>query len=942
MQEPLFAADDKFSGKIQRRRQEIENEKIQRLLASLGEYTGRIDGEVGVKIKETVKALQKRFGLVVDGFAGRKFQEAFAIYSLQHFLRSYGHLTQTDGVDGATFQDGDGNKGPHTRRAVRAFQADFGLKADGIAGGKTKAQIERSTIQVQKFLQRQKCFDGITLTGGAAADGIWGVRTTKALQQFQENGKQWDQDMRTDGVLDAKTKNRIDAEATQYFLKVMGFYRGEVDGRVLEKTKDALAQYQKKRGIEGDGDSGPLGVGTVTRLQMEEDAKDLQRFLQGRRGQKLRYKGLIDGVLSERTVQALAHFQQEMQEINKVKAEKGSVLGEVTEWTRELIETYKLQQFLANRDGLYAGKVDGLKGTVLEEAIKRYQRENNLKDDGKALDKTNDWINKEKVQRFLALRKFYDGAVDGNMGDATKMAVRNYQRANGLKVDGKAESVTQRKILAEIIALQEFLSEGSGGYQDSIDGMVGDKTIEAVKRYQRAEGLVVDGLIGEVTHAHMQYPFRQPGIPNPHTLRPIVVCVNVQISTLYSVNDATGRFSVEFTMYTSWEDENFEDVVNSTKARHAEEIQWDRHWKPKLDFTNAVDVMEMNETGIRVYKQSDGETRVMTTTQIKGEFYQEFDLKKFPFDVQSLKIGIRARSGSDKIIFTSSGAPDFDQKACVMAEWSCSDQSCKNEKAKAYVQIDNKLPSEEEMAALEKVQRFLASQGYYEGAIDCNAGRKTQLAVSRFQGANELPQVDGPTGSVTQGQIEEAVREKQQFLVAEGYECKEDGFWGDRTAEMFKKYQTEQGLIGDGVIGMKTKEKMEKTAERHTSDSDRSSFSSEEGQVDFSNPMHDGNVLNPMHDGEDPDATDRDEQRAHEQETDRAGDLVSERPACTFAFPIVRKEGYYIFNIVPLNTIIIFLAWSAFALPLVRPCTSILCVMRPPRSLTFCDSVSTT
>jgi hypothetical protein len=44
-----------------------------------------------------------------------------------------------------------------------------------------------------------------------------------------------------------------------------------------------------------------------------------------------------------------------------------------------------------------------------------------------------------RVQRKLAATGYYDGAVDGVMGDGTRRAIRNYERDNGLRVDGRID-----------------------------------------------------------------------------------------------------------------------------------------------------------------------------------------------------------------------------------------------------------------------------------------------------------------------------------------------------------------------------------------------------------------------------------------------------------------------------------------------------------------------
>ncbi|HEY2711055.1 MAG TPA: peptidoglycan-binding protein [Chthoniobacterales bacterium] len=44
-----------------------------------------------------------------------------------------------------------------------------------------------------------------------------------------------------------------------------------------------------------------------------------------------------------------------------------------------------------------------------------------------------------RVQRQLAAAGYYDGAIDGVVGEGTRRAIRSYQRANGLPVGGRID-----------------------------------------------------------------------------------------------------------------------------------------------------------------------------------------------------------------------------------------------------------------------------------------------------------------------------------------------------------------------------------------------------------------------------------------------------------------------------------------------------------------------
>ena len=51
-----------------------------------------------------------------------------------------------------------------------------------------------------------------------------------------------------------------------------------------------------------------------------------------------------------------------------------------------------------------------------------------------------------QVQRELARNGYYRGVVDGVMGNGTRNAIRSYERANGLRVDGRIDGELLRSI----------------------------------------------------------------------------------------------------------------------------------------------------------------------------------------------------------------------------------------------------------------------------------------------------------------------------------------------------------------------------------------------------------------------------------------------------------------------------------------------------------------
>ncbi|MGN0753984.1 MAG: peptidoglycan-binding protein [Aristaeellaceae bacterium] len=135
-----------------------------------------------------------------------------------------------------------------------------------------------------------------------------------------------------------------------------------------------------------------------------------------------------------------------------------------------------------------------------------------------------------KMQQRLKELGYLKGSADGDFGEATETAVKNFQANNGLTVDGKAGTATLNKLYsdsarkaptttatntpkatntpftslkngstgAEVKKMQQRLKE-LGYLKGSADGDFGDATEAAVKAFQARNGLTVDGKAGTAT-----------------------------------------------------------------------------------------------------------------------------------------------------------------------------------------------------------------------------------------------------------------------------------------------------------------------------------------------------------------------------------------------------------------------------------------------------------
>jgi peptidoglycan hydrolase-like protein with peptidoglycan-binding domain len=118
-----------------------------------------------------------------------------------------------------------------------------------------------------------------------------------------------------------------------------------------------------------------------------------------------------------------------------------------------------------------------------------------------------------------------------------------------------------------------------------------------------------------------------------------------------------------------------------------------------------------------------------------------------------------------------------------------------------------------------QLQKALRDLGYDAGAVDGQFGSKTEQAVKAFQRDRGLS-ADGIVGEITWLNIDEAdmsnptikkgstgnpVRRAQKRLTLGGWDTGGvDGIFGAGTEAAVKRFQRDQGLTQDGIVGPNT------------------------------------------------------------------------------------------------------------------------------------------
>lgn len=101
--------------------------------------------------------------------------------------------------------------------------------------------------------------------------------------------------------------------------------------------------------------------------------------------------------------------------------------------------------------------------------------------------------NVKRLQMNLNTMGFKAGTADGKFGNNTKDAVKSFQKEQGLEADGIAGKKTLTRMVDIAVDVQTHLYQ-LGYFTEKIDGVMGSKTQSALKAFQKDYGLKQDGI----------------------------------------------------------------------------------------------------------------------------------------------------------------------------------------------------------------------------------------------------------------------------------------------------------------------------------------------------------------------------------------------------------------------------------------------------------------
>ena len=443
---------------------------VQARLQELGYYTGILDGKYGTGTTNAVYQFQLRNGINADGKAGTVTnailfsQNAVSASATAAPATSAPTTAPATGANlfggvytkmirgevssrvrilqnalialGYSIGAADAVYGTATEAAVRLFQQCFGLNVDGKAGENTLRMIE-------------SCFnaDGTVKSDYApsttAAPTLPGVTPSLTMPSRTLRPGDEGEDVRN----------------VQARLQELGYYTGTLDGKYGTGTTSAVFQFQLKNGIYADGKAG-----TDTNMRLFSDSAVAANGTTATPSTAPTVTPPAETTAAPTTVPTATPTPTPQYTIPT----RTLRLGDTGEDVRSVQS--RLQSL-----GYYGGVIDGVYGSGTVAAVITFQQVHNLNADGKAGTATNAILFSDKAIPVA-------GSASGSTpttNPATNMT---------LKKGDSGEYVTQlQKALLNL------------GYTVNTNGSYTNETVAAVKQFQTANGLNVDGIAGPNT-----------------------------------------------------------------------------------------------------------------------------------------------------------------------------------------------------------------------------------------------------------------------------------------------------------------------------------------------------------------------------------------------------------------------------------------------------------
>ena len=253
-------------------------------------------------------------------------------------------------------------------------------------------------------------------------------------------------------------------EKIQKRLQELGYYTGNITGTYDTTTRAAVTAFQKKNGLKADGAAGA----DTQKAVYSENALSVASTPTP--------KPTAEPTATPEPTPAPTY------KIPTATVKSGSEGNDAKTVQRRLKEL-----------GYYSGKTDGIFGKGSVDALERFQKANGLIPDGKAGKTTYAILFSSKAKTAAEAEPTQEPDATATPAPTAEPTANVSIQWTTLRSGDSGQAVTQ---------LQEMLIQ-LGYMSGKADGKYGSKTVDAVKAFQKANGLKTDGVAGEATQKKM-------------------------------------------------------------------------------------------------------------------------------------------------------------------------------------------------------------------------------------------------------------------------------------------------------------------------------------------------------------------------------------------------------------------------------------------------------
>ncbi len=485
----LTKIDEVYNSPYQEGKSHNNLSDIKRKLNTMGYGTIKVTNYFGSFTTKKVKEFQSDHGLVVNGIIDEVTLAKINSQSSPPYRQGDRHTAIADFKRDLNRIGFNGIKvttyfGSYTTTKVKEFQQYYGLKADGIVGESTLNKMEEILNSPYQEGKSHNNLSDIKKKLNALGYGkiivtdYFGSFTTKKVKEFQR-----DHGLVVNGLIDEVTLTEINSQASP------PYQQGDRHTTIADFKRDL-----NRIGFNGILVTTYFGSYTTTKV------KEFQQY----------YGLKADGVVGESTL-------DKMDEVVNSPYREGKSHNNLSDIKKKL-------------NALGYGKiiVTDYFGSFTTKKVKEFQRDHGLVVNGIIDEVTLAEINSQasppyrEGDRHTAIADFKRGLnkvgfgqimVTTYFGSFTTKKVKEFQQYYGLKTDGVVGQSTLDKIKevanspyqegkshSNLSNIKENLNHiGYGTIQ--VTNYFGSFTTKKVKEFQRDHGLVVNGIIDEVTLA---------------------------------------------------------------------------------------------------------------------------------------------------------------------------------------------------------------------------------------------------------------------------------------------------------------------------------------------------------------------------------------------------------------------------------------------------------